>query len=159
MRVYGMAATPLSAQDPLWGAFGAGGRFPGCYAYGDAHLAGGLTLRQFSDVRGDALVEGIVALVSRRHRPVHVTLVGGEPLVRPRELSKVLPRLSAMRVQYPRGDQCRDSDSDGMALDPPAPRGRFRRRPPRAPRRATAPKPPTIGSCRTSRAGAWISAG
>ena len=70
---------------------------PGCYAYGDAHLGGSLTLRQLSDLRGDALVEGIINLVQRQ-RPVQVSLVGGEPLVRHRELSKVLPRLSAMRV-------------------------------------------------------------
>ena len=71
--------------------------YPGFYAYGDAHLGGGVTLRQLSDLRGDALVEGIVTLV-RRHQPVQVSLVGGEPLVRPRELTRVLPRLSAMRV-------------------------------------------------------------
>ena len=70
---------------------------PGCYAYGDAHLGGGVTLRQLSDLSGDALVEGIVTLV-QRHQPVQVSLVGGEPLVRHRELSRVLPRLSAMRV-------------------------------------------------------------
>ena len=70
---------------------------PGCYAYGDTHLGGSQTLRQLSDLRGDALVEGIVSLV-QRHRPVHVSLVGGEPLVRHRELTKVLPRLSAMQV-------------------------------------------------------------
>ena len=64
---------------------------PGCYAYGDAHLGGGVTLRQLSDLSGDALVEGIVTLV-QRHQPVQVSLVGGEPLVRHRELSRVLPR-------------------------------------------------------------------
>ena len=63
----------------------------------DAHLGGGVTLRQLSDLSGDALVEGIVTLV-QRHQPVQVSLVGGEPLVRHRELSRVLPRLSAMRV-------------------------------------------------------------
>jgi MoaA/NifB/PqqE/SkfB family radical SAM enzyme len=70
-------------------------RCPGCYAYGDQHLGGGITLREVSDYRGDALVDGIMRLVER-HRPVHVSLVGGEPLVRFRELGLVLPRLSAM---------------------------------------------------------------
>ena len=70
---------------------------PGCYAYGDSHLGGNLRLRELSDLRGDALVEGIVTLV-KRHRPVQVSLVGGEPLVRHRELSRVLPRLSDMRL-------------------------------------------------------------
>ena len=70
---------------------------PGCYAYGEDHLGGSGTLRSLSDYRGDALVEGILGLV-RQHRPVHVSLVGGEPLIRHRELSRVLPILTAMRV-------------------------------------------------------------
>src|SRR5574342_1044910 len=70
---------------------------PGCYAYGDTHLGGGVNLRQLSDYRGDELVRRIVELVERHH-PLHVSLVGGEPLVRHRELSQVLPLLSEMRV-------------------------------------------------------------
>src|SRR6202162_4567829 len=70
---------------------------PGCYAYGDTHLGGGVTLRQLSDLRGDALVEGVLALV-RKHKPLHVSLVGGEPLIRHRELSRILPILSGMGV-------------------------------------------------------------
>jgi MoaA/NifB/PqqE/SkfB family radical SAM enzyme len=70
---------------------------PGCYAYGDNHLGGGTTLRELSDLRGDGLVEGVIELV-RRHRPMHVSLVGGEPMVRHRELSRILPALSEMGV-------------------------------------------------------------
>src|SRR6202161_1221253 len=70
---------------------------PGCYAYGDTHLAGGVTLRELNDKRGDALVEGVLGLV-RQHKPMHVSLVGGEPLVRHRELSRILPALSEMNV-------------------------------------------------------------
>lgn len=70
---------------------------PGCYAYNDSHLGGETTLRQLSDLRGDALVDGVLRLV-RTHKPVHVSLVGGEPLVRHRELSRILPELSAMGV-------------------------------------------------------------
>jgi len=70
---------------------------PGCYAYGDTHLGGGVTLSQLNDYRGDALVEGVVALV-RKHKPLHVSLVGGEPMIRHRELSRILPRLSEMGV-------------------------------------------------------------
>jgi len=70
---------------------------PGCYAYGDAHLGGGKLLAQLSDFHGDALVEGVLALV-REHKPLHVSLVGGEPLVRHRELSRILPVLSGMGV-------------------------------------------------------------
>jgi MoaA/NifB/PqqE/SkfB family radical SAM enzyme len=67
---------------------------PGCYAYGDRHLGGETQLRSLSDFRGDDLVDGIVGLVER-HDPIHVSLVGGEPLVRHRELTRVLPVLSA----------------------------------------------------------------
>jgi MoaA/NifB/PqqE/SkfB family radical SAM enzyme len=70
---------------------------PGCYAYGDSHLGSDKALRELSDFRGDALVEGVLDLV-RRHRPMHVSLVGGEPLVRHRELSEILPALSAMKI-------------------------------------------------------------
>ena len=70
---------------------------PGCYAYGDTHLGGGVNLRQLSDYRGDELVRRIIALVES-HKPLHVSLVGGEPLVRHRELNQVLPALSEMGV-------------------------------------------------------------
>lgn len=70
---------------------------PGCYAYGDSHLGGERTLRELSDLRGDALVSGVVNLVER-HRALHVSLVGGEPLIRHRELSRILPELSRRRV-------------------------------------------------------------
>src|SRR5215471_20839807 len=70
---------------------------PGCYAYGDSHLGGETTLRELSDFRGDALVHGVVDLV-QKHKPMHVSLVGGEPMVRHRELSRILPILSEMGV-------------------------------------------------------------
>ncbi len=70
---------------------------PGCYAYGDAHLGGGVTLSQLNDSRGRDLVEGVLQLV-RKHKPLHVSLVGGEPLVRHRELSEILPALSEMGI-------------------------------------------------------------
>ena len=70
---------------------------PGCYAYGEMHLGGSVNLRSLSDYRGNELVDGIVRLV-RQHRPLHVSLVGGEPLVRHRELSCVLPILSSMKI-------------------------------------------------------------
>lgn len=67
---------------------------PGCYAYGDSHLGEGApNLRSVADFRNDDLVNGILRLVDE-HRPLQVSLVGGEPLVRHRELSRVLPELS-----------------------------------------------------------------
>jgi len=70
---------------------------PGCYAYGDDHLGGGTVLRELRDLRGDALVEGVIRLVER-HRPMHVSLVGGEPMIRQRELDRLLPALSEMGI-------------------------------------------------------------
>ena len=69
-------------------------RCPGCYAYGDDHLGGVTTLRELRDFKGQALIDGIHALVDQ-HRPLHVSIVGGEPLVRYRELNELLPQLSA----------------------------------------------------------------
>jgi MoaA/NifB/PqqE/SkfB family radical SAM enzyme len=68
-------------------------RCPGCYAYGETHLGGTLTLRQVRDVKGKALVDGILRLIDE-HRPVCVSLIGGEPLVRFRELDELLPILA-----------------------------------------------------------------
>jgi MoaA/NifB/PqqE/SkfB family radical SAM enzyme len=70
---------------------------PGCYAYGESHLGSGVTLRELSDFRGAALVDGVLDLV-RRHRPLHVSLVGGEPMVRHRELDRILPALSELGI-------------------------------------------------------------
>jgi len=72
-------------------------RCPGCYAYGDEHLGGGVTLRGLSDYKGDELVSRFMALIDR-HRPMHVSIVGGEPLVRFRELGTILPRLAARGI-------------------------------------------------------------
>lgn len=63
---------------------------PGCYAYGGDHLGGDLTLRQLRDYKGQELVTAFFALIDE-HRPLHVSIVGGEPLVRYRELNEILP--------------------------------------------------------------------
>jgi sulfatase maturation enzyme AslB (radical SAM superfamily) len=55
-------------------------------------------MRQMSDYRGDELVNATLAVV-RRLRPIHLSIVGGEPLVRYRELSELLPRLDRMGVE------------------------------------------------------------
>jgi MoaA/NifB/PqqE/SkfB family radical SAM enzyme len=72
-------------------------RCPGCYAYEPNHLGGAIMLRQVNDLRGDALVDGVLGLI-RRHRPVQVSFVGGEPLIRHRELSRILPVVSEWGV-------------------------------------------------------------
>jgi MoaA/NifB/PqqE/SkfB family radical SAM enzyme len=66
-------------------------RCPGCYAYEEGHV-GGVSLRQLQDKRGDDLVQGVLALVDE-HRPLHLSLVGGDPLVRHREVTRLLPLL------------------------------------------------------------------
>src|SRR5437016_940102 len=70
---------------------------PGCYAYGETHLGSEITLRELKDLRGNDLVEGVLGLV-RKHKPIHVSLVGGEPLIRHRELGSILPALSELGI-------------------------------------------------------------
>lgn len=74
---------------------------PGCYAYDPQHLGGPITLRELADFRGDALVAGILAVVDA-YRPMHVSLVGGDPLVRYREMDLVIPQLvqRGIHVQF-----------------------------------------------------------
>jgi MoaA/NifB/PqqE/SkfB family radical SAM enzyme len=72
-------------------------RCPGCYAYGDEHLGGDVTLRGLADYKGDELVSRFMAMIDR-HNPLHVSIVGGEPLVRYKELGQILPQLSARGV-------------------------------------------------------------
>ncbi len=72
-------------------------RCPGCYAFGDDHLGGGVTLRSLADFRGAELVSRMKDLV-RRHNPLHLSIIGGEPLVRYRELGEILPWLAARGV-------------------------------------------------------------
>src|SRR5271168_2805338 len=67
-------------------------RCPGCYAYEDAHLGGGVTLRELNDRKGQELVDGVLEVVDRL-RPLHLSLVGGDPLVRYRELETMVPLL------------------------------------------------------------------
>jgi sulfatase maturation enzyme AslB (radical SAM superfamily) len=51
-----------------------------------------LNLRELQDKRGEDLVQGVLALVDE-HRPLHLSLVGGDPLVRYREVTRLLPLL------------------------------------------------------------------
>ena len=72
-------------------------RCPGCYAYEPEHLGEIGPLRSLADYHGQDLIDGILSLV-RRYRPLHLSIVGGEPLVRFRELDVLLPRLSEMGI-------------------------------------------------------------
>jgi len=72
-------------------------RCPGCYAFDAAHLGGVTQLRQLSDYKGEELVAKVLALIDER-RPLHVSLVGGDPLVRHRELESLLPQIESRGV-------------------------------------------------------------
>lgn len=70
-------------------------RCPGCYAYEDAHLGdSGVTLRGLSDFKGQALIDGVLDVVDRI-RPLHLSIVGGDPLVRYREVEAMIPQIIA----------------------------------------------------------------
>ena len=71
---------------------------PGCYAYDAAHLGGGdLTLRDLNDRKGQALVDGVLEVVDHL-RPLHLSIVGGDPLVRYRELEALVPLLLDRKI-------------------------------------------------------------
>src|SRR6478735_3566288 len=72
-------------------------RCPGCYAYEDNHLGGTETLRDLADFKGDALIKGVLEVVDRE-KPLHLSIVGGDPLVRYRELDVLLPKLRARGI-------------------------------------------------------------
>lgn len=72
-------------------------RCPGCYAYEPQHLGEVGPLKSLTDYRGQDLVDEVLKLVDR-YRPLHLSIVGGEPLVRFRELNELLPRLSERRI-------------------------------------------------------------
>ena len=65
---------------------------PGCYAYDDAHVGGGETLRSLNDRKGQELIDGVLEVIDRL-RPLHLSIVGGDPLVRYRELEVLIPLL------------------------------------------------------------------
>ena len=72
-------------------------RCPGCYAFDPAHLGGDAELRQLSDFQGADLVKNVLAIVDKE-KPLHLSLVGGDPLVRYRELEMLLPELDARKI-------------------------------------------------------------
>src|SRR4051794_27356258 len=72
-------------------------RCPGCYAYGDEHLGGDINLRQVTDYKGQDLIDRVLAIVEDE-KPIHVSIVGGEPLVRFRELNEILPALASRGI-------------------------------------------------------------
>jgi MoaA/NifB/PqqE/SkfB family radical SAM enzyme len=72
-------------------------RCPGCYAFDDAHLGGGQTLRDLNDRKGQFLIDGVLEVVDSL-KPLHLSIVGGDPLVRYRELESLVPLLLARGI-------------------------------------------------------------
>ena len=72
-------------------------RCPGCYAFDAAHLGSETSLRQLSDFKGDELVTRILAILDER-KPLHLSLVGGDPFVRYRELETLIPQIEARGI-------------------------------------------------------------
>jgi sulfatase maturation enzyme AslB (radical SAM superfamily) len=70
---------------------------PGCYAYETGHLGGGVTLRGLRDLKGQELIDGIIDCVDQ-FQPLHLSLVGGDPLVRYRELETLVPLLTGRGI-------------------------------------------------------------
>lgn len=72
-------------------------RCPGCYAFDPAHLGGDSQLRELSDFRGVELVSRTLAVIDQ-YKPLHVSIVGGDPLVRYRELDQLIPQIDARGI-------------------------------------------------------------
>ena len=130
-------------------------RCPGCYAYGDDHLGGTTTLRGLADYQGDELVGRFMRLIDDR-QPLNVFIVGGEPLVRYRELTSILPQLDARDIHTEVVTSAvRPIPSEWLESAPAATCGLDRRAPGRA-RCATGAsdiRPDSEAHCRASRHG------
>jgi organic radical activating enzyme len=72
-------------------------RCPGCYAYDSNHLGGAVLLRELNDRKGQLLIDGVLEVVDRL-RPLHLSIVGGDPLVRYRELESIVPAVLARGI-------------------------------------------------------------
>lgn len=70
---------------------------PGCYAFSPQHLAGE-SITSVADSAGTKLVDDVLSLIEEK-KPLVVYFVGGEPLVRFRELDEILPRVTAMGIE------------------------------------------------------------
>jgi sulfatase maturation enzyme AslB (radical SAM superfamily) len=73
-------------------------RCPGCYAYAPGHLNDEDGIQSLHEWQGTELVERTMALV-RRFRPLHVSIVGGEPLVRYKEVTRIIGRLDELGIE------------------------------------------------------------
>jgi len=70
---------------------------PGCYAFNPDHVTG-TSLGSIPDFSGDELIAGVMEVLDRR-KPLGLFLVGGEPLIRVKEISRLLPEISRRGIQ------------------------------------------------------------
>ena len=87
-------------------------RCPGCYAYGDDHLGGDVTLRAGPRLQGPGARSTASSRSSIEHKPLHVSIVGGEPLVRYRELNDDPAAARRARHLHAARHERRAADSD-----------------------------------------------
>jgi len=73
-----------------------------------------MTLRGLRDRKGQELIDGVLEVVDRL-KPLHLSIVGGDPLVRYRELELMIPQLLRSRNSRPNRHQCIPADGAGWA--------------------------------------------
>ncbi len=61
-------------------------------------MSDGQRMDEVAEWRGEELVRRVMARVGR-YRPLHVSFVGGEPLIRHRELASLIPRLDKLGIE------------------------------------------------------------
>ena len=71
---------------------------PGCYAYHPNHVKRSLGRKEPDELQGQELVDRVLELV-RQLRPLHVSLIGGEPLVRRSEIGRLLPEFARLGIE------------------------------------------------------------
>ncbi len=71
---------------------------PGCYAYEPGHLPDGQGMSEVVEWHGEELIRRVMAQVGR-YRPLHVSFVGGEPLIRHKELTSLIPQLDKLGIE------------------------------------------------------------
>jgi organic radical activating enzyme len=69
------------------------------------------------DFKGSGLIDGVIDLVDR-HRRLHVSIVGGEPLVRYKELNAILPLLGQAAISHAARHQRGSRDPERVGVDP-----------------------------------------
>ena len=92
-------------------------RCPGCYAYGDDHLGGEVTLREVRDFKGQALVDGVMRLIDAP--PSSPRLHRRRRAARPVQGAE-RPAPAGDRPRHPRAGRDERGPRDSPAVEQPA---------------------------------------